>query len=76
MSNLRTNLANRVVTEIFEYYKCLMRREEESWIIMKLWQHQLSRCECVKTKMERIECINKWKTQDATELKTRREKNW
>ena len=69
MSYLRTNLGNRVSTEIFEYYENLMRGEEkkldnfETWTtpIIKIWMRQ--------REMERNDCIVKWKIRDVMELK-------
>ena len=71
MSNLRTKLGNRVSTEIFEYYESLTRGEEKkldnyetrTTPIIKMWM--------IQSKMERNDCIVKWKIQDVMESKTR-----
>ena len=64
-------MGNRVATEIFEYYERIMRGgvkkldNFETWTtpIIKIWMGQ--------SKMERNDCIVKWKTQDIMELKKR-----
>jgi len=71
MSNLRTKLGNRVVTEIFEYYESLMREEEKKLYIYETWATPIIKIWVGVSAMERNDCVVIRKAQDAMEIRMR-----
>ena len=61
MSNLRTNLGNRVSTEMFEYYESLVRGEGKKLDIYETWATPIIKIWMGERTMERNDCNVKWK---------------